>query len=346
MNYFPSPYLLPVLLLGMLCLPLSSQSSDIEESATRINKIAFGSCYRPNKNTKIWDTIAAQSPDLFIFSGDNIYADTRDMARMREKYDELLNEEPFRNFRKQVPILATWDDHDYGENDAGAEYPTKVGAKKEFLRAFPFAEDHPIHQREGIYHSVTYGEEGKRVQVILLDTRYFRSAPLSEKKGRRTFYLPNPDPAATILGQAQWLWLENQLKQAADLRFIVSSIQFLHDQHPFEKWANFPLERQKLRKLITPAMTANTVIISGDRHMGEIAADPQGLLEITSSGLTNAGGGRRDEPNRYRIGERVGKRNFGLAEINWESFTVTLKILGEDGQSYQQHSFQFGKAKN
>lgn len=346
MSNFPSPYLFSVVILGLLLAPLASEGSDVRDSTMSIDKIAFGSCYRPGKNPKIWDNIAKQAPDLFIFAGDNIYADTRDMAEMREKYDELLNEVPFRNFRNKVPILATWDDHDYGENDAGAEYPAKVGAKKEFLRAFPFAEDHPIHQREGIYHSVTYGEEGKRVQVILLDTRYFRSAPLSEKKGRRTFYLPNPDPAATILGQAQWQWLEKQLKQPADLRFIVSSIQFLHEQHPFEKWANFPLEQQKLRKLITSEMAKTTVIISGDRHMGEIAADAEGLVEITSSGLTNAGGGRRDEPNRYRIGERVGKRNFGLAEINWKNSTVTLKILGEDGQSYQQHSFQFGKNKN
>src|ERR671935_24702 len=65
------------------------------------------------------------------------------------------------------------------------------------------------------------GPEGKPLQVILLDTRYFRS-PV--KRSGRTV-VPNTDPGATILGPAQWEWLERQLREPADLRLIGSSIQ-------------------------------------------------------------------------------------------------------------------------
>ena len=41
--------------------------------------IAFGACAHENKPQPIWDAIVNAKPDLFIFAGDNIYADTEDM---------------------------------------------------------------------------------------------------------------------------------------------------------------------------------------------------------------------------------------------------------------------------
>ncbi len=48
------------------------------------------------------------------------------------------------------------------------------------LDFFEVPADDIRRQREGVYWSQVFGPAGKRVQVILLDTRYFRS-PL--KKG-------------------------------------------------------------------------------------------------------------------------------------------------------------------
>ena len=45
--------------------------------------------------------------------------------------------------KKQTRVLATWDDHDYGNNDAGAEFPLKEMSKQIFLDFFGVAKDSP-----------------------------------------------------------------------------------------------------------------------------------------------------------------------------------------------------------
>ena len=100
-----------------------------------------------------------------------------------------------------------WDDHDYGLNDAGAEFMGKDESKRQFLTFFGEPSGSPRWQRPGVYDAKIFGPPGKRVQVILLDGRYNRS-PL--KKGKRGShpnypflepYLPNTDADATMLEQ-------------------------------------------------------------------------------------------------------------------------------------------------
>jgi alkaline phosphatase D len=109
------------------------------------------------------------------------------------------------------------------------------------------------------------------VQVILLDTRFFRS-PLQvgaeegeAGEGRRGRYAPNEDPTATMLGDAQWEWLAVQLRQPAELRLIGSSVQAIAKDHGFEKWGNFPAERRRLWRLIRETRANGVVLLSGDR---------------------------------------------------------------------------------
>src|SRR5690606_21285898 len=135
------------------------------------------------------------------------------------------------------PILATWDDHDYGVNDGDASYPRKAEAAKLMLDFFKVPADSPRRQHEGVYGAYRFGPEGKRVQVILLDARYFKSRPKpdlrsEEEKKRLNIigrYVGDEDPKATVLGEEQWQWLEEQLRQPADVRLLVSSIQVVAD---------------------------------------------------------------------------------------------------------------------
>ncbi len=78
----------------------------------------------------IFEAIVAQRPELFVFLGDNIYADTTDMDVMRAKYAKLKADAGFAKLMKTCPVLATWDDHDYGANDAGAEYVKQVESQR------------------------------------------------------------------------------------------------------------------------------------------------------------------------------------------------------------------------
>ncbi len=160
-------------------------------------RIALGSCARQNQPQPIWDTIVGAQPGLFLFLGDNIYGDSKDMNVLRERYALLAAKPGLQKLRDTCPILATWDDHDYGADHAGVEYPMQVESQKVFLDFFKEPTDSPRRQREGVYDAKLFGPVGQRVQIIVLDTRYFRG-PLKPKPrvlNKGTRYLPNPDSA-------------------------------------------------------------------------------------------------------------------------------------------------------
>lgn len=311
-----------------------------------MTRIGVGSCAHQDRPQPIWDTILASKPDTFLFIGDNVYADTRDEAEMRAAYAKLGAEPHYKRFAAKVPIDPIWDDHDYGENDAGADYPMKLAAEQIFLDFFAVPKDDDRRKRPGIYYARTIGEPGRRVQLIMLDTRYFKSPWAPREGGEHPFHgrwQPTDDPKKTILGDEQWAWLEAQLRQPADVRLIASGIQFLSEQHGWEKWANFPRERQRLFDLIRSTKASGVILLSGDRHKGELSMMDAGvgypLYDLTSSGL-NQGFDRwfHFEMNRHRINAMRWGNVFGLVEIHWtEDPEIRLEIRYENGDVAFSH---------
>src|SRR5690606_24925566 len=94
---------------------------------------------------------------------------------LKKKYDKLGSQPGYKKLLTICPVLATWDDHDYGVNDGGLEYPKREESQQIFLDFFGVGKDSPRRKQKGVYHAAMFGPEDKRVQVILLDTRYFRS---------------------------------------------------------------------------------------------------------------------------------------------------------------------------
>ena len=192
-----------------------------------VSRIAFGACLHQNKPQPLWDDVLESNPDLFIFCGDNGYIDTDTPERFPLVYDQLNANEGIQALRKACTVLGTWDDHDYGRNDFGKTYPLKEVSKKAFSQFFELPPEHPVHSHGGVYQSYTYGPKGQRLQVILLDTRWFRDNIIrdkrtpEEKKAANTvgWYVPHTDTTPTLLGSEQWDWLEEQLKQEADVVF-------------------------------------------------------------------------------------------------------------------------------
>ena len=158
-------------------------------------------------------------------------------------------------------------------------------------------------------------------------------------------YLPDPDPAKTMLGEAQWAWLRAQLEQPADLRLIVSSVQVLAEDHGFERWGNLPHERQRLLDLIAETGATGVVLLSGDRHVGALyrldEAVRYELYEITSSGLNMAYPNNRDI-GPLRLGEVYGRVNFGTLDIDWQAGEVTLSVRDLDGQPVRNARISIG----
>ncbi len=304
---------------------------------TGLTRIGFGSCARQDKPQPIWDQVNRWAPELFIFLGDNIYGDTRDMAVLRGKYGQLAAQPGFQTLSRQSAVIATWDDHDYGENDAGAEYPQRAASRQIFLDFWGVPSSHPRRSNGGIYGAYYYGPPGRRVQVILPDNRSFRSPLLgySVEPPDRGQYLVNSDPAATMLGAAQWAWLENELRQPADLRIFASSTQVLPDAPGYEAWINFQADHQRLLDLVRFVRVENLVIISGDTHYAELSRlDRPGaypLVELTSSGLTEVW--PVFGPNRNRIARAPLAPNYGRISIDWDGPApgLTLEAVMLDG---------------
>ena len=336
------------ILAALLLLGVSVQAEE------PLSRIAFGSCANEKRPQPIWQGVTKCEPQLFIFAGDNVYADTADPQKLAASYLKLEQVPGFARLRENCPIIGTWDDHDYGKNDAGAEFAGKHASKKAFMDFFDTPANSPLRQRGGIYDAKIYGPEGQRVQVILLDTRWFRSPlmkmdkaelkALRRETGKKLGpYLPDTSTGPTMLGDAQWRWLKGQLRKPAELRLIVSSIQFVPDDHTWEKWGNLPRERRRMLQIIRDTDARGVVFLSGDRHFAEISELPHSgypILEITSSGLNQKG--LSSEPNRFRVPKSKSKpypkSNFGMVLIDWSQADppVTLQIKSESGRAVRQ----------
>lgn len=320
------------------------------DSSKSLSRIAFGSCLNETKDQSIWNIIGQENADLFLFMGDNVYGDSYksdprwtdpSMPKMRESYNTLAAVPEFANFRARTPLLTTWDDHDYGANDAGAYYPFKALAEQMYLDAWAVPAGDERRKREGVHTSKIIGPAGQRVQIILLDTRYFRTelqATDERNAPGKERYVPLEGGHGTMLGEAQWAWLQSELKKPAELRLLVSSIQVHADGHGWEAWATMPAQRQKLYDVIEDSGAKGVVILSGDRHSGSIYrrddVTDYPLYEVTSSSLNlpssiwraQSGETRmEDGPNRlYPMQYEV---NYGLIDVDWAGRKAELKLV-------------------
>jgi alkaline phosphatase D len=323
-------------------------------------RIAFGSCAHQDEPQPILRRVVEKSPNLFIYLGDNIYGDTKDMQVLRDKYQKLADKPEFQALRANVATLSVWDDHDYGWNDAGKEYEFKEESKEIFLDFWQVPNDSERRSHPGIYGVHEFESGGRVLQVILLDTRSFRDPlkrnprPLPEGatyEGKRlkNDYQPDPDPNKTLLGSEQWAWLAKTLSRPADLRIICSSIQFGHEYNGWESWTNLPSEQRKMVETIRAAMADGVIFISGDVHWGEISRRQfdgiYPLYDVTASGITQDW--HNTEPNEFRVGPVFRTNHFGMLDIEWELADpkITMQIVDVSGAIQVQHSIRMSEIK-
>jgi alkaline phosphatase D len=306
-----------------------------------VKTIAFGSCAHPDSPMPALQVAIEQKADVFIWLGDNIYGDTQDIETLISEYRALGEHDAFKELADKTRMLATWDDHDYGWNDAGRHYPLREASKEAFLSFWKEPAQSPRRERPGIYMSYLFDGGRKDVHVILLDTRSFRDDLLPASNiafqgtngiGYAADYVPYTTADSTLLGSAQWKWLEKQLEVKADVRIIGSSTQFGIEWNGYECWGNFPHEREKMAHMIQQSNALNqtmgrpvvpVIFISGDVHYGEISgwksansALPTSLdtlFDVTSSGITS----KWDfaTPNSNRLDGPVMENNIGMLQI-------------------------------
>lgn len=314
-----------------------------------LSRIGFGSCINQTDSQKIWYQVIKKQSELFVLLGDNIYGDTKDMELLKQKYEMFASKPGYIELQKKTPVIATWDDHDYGKNDAGKEYPMKEESKKIFLDFFKEPQESDRRKHAGVYTSYEYGVDGKKLQIIMLDCRTFRDKLMRVRLDLKCKgpYFKMPSKTKTFLGEEQWKWLEEELKKPADLRLICSSTQFLVDFNGWEAWVNMPHERERMMQLIEKTKASGVFFISGDLHYSELSKVKRDncytLYDLTSSGMTH--GHNCDGGNINRVGQPFMEANYGFINIDWNARSLKLEIIDKANVSQIVHEIPFAEIK-
>lgn len=294
-----------------------AQTNEEKLSALRtVKRVAFGSCNNQNDHQPLWKDALAQKPDLWIWGGDSVYADwgkTESVERAYKKQNEIPD---YAAFRDATPMIGTWDDHDYGFNEAGGNLSFKKESQRLFQDFLGIAADSPRRAVEGVYTSYEFGQGDQKIKFIMLDNRYHK----------------NMDPNYPILGKQQWDWLENEFKTStASLHVIVAGLSIFSPTLPYtEEWWHYPSEVNRLLGLLKTYKVKAPLFITGDKHFSSIFKY-SGQLEFMSSGMTHTAPRRtwwylaRKYPNVY-FG-----LSYGVMDISWEGNTPKLDLYMRDG---------------
>ena len=309
-------------------------------------KIGFGSCLDQDLPQPIWETVSKDNVDSFIFLGDNVYGDSADGLLNKMKRSYKTQKEMLPNWLKDTQLLYIWDDHDFGVNDGGQEYLLKKEAQALYLNFWETPKNDNRHKRDGIYFSKIINNNGFKIKVIGLDTRFFRSTTLDRANN---YKIVDQTKNPTMLGQEQWAWFEDEIQEDMDLLIVLSSVQVLPRSHQFEKWNLFPKERSKLLALLSNLKTQK-IILSGDRHRAGIYKHDD-LIEVTSSSLNKPIADKwyekaflnimpesirkklidPKEQDELQIGELISEVNYGLLDIDTEKKEISLEIKSIKG---------------
>lgn len=294
-------------------------------------RLAFGSCARRARYPvqPIWRAIETARPDMFIWAGDAIYADSLDPEVLAEEYRRQRDLPEIRRFMASTPQFCIWDDHDYGLNDQDRRHPGKVEALAMFNRYWPNPSTGLPDMRGAFFRWSRGG-----VDFFFLDVRYHRD-PNEE-----------PDhPGKTMLGVVQRRWLLDGLKAStATFKVLISGSGWNDGKvEGADSWSSFTHERDTILDQIMADGVTGVVLLSGDTHFGEMNCLPWSerggydLYEFVSSPLA------QDTVDLYLTGRPVMRVrqafsadvNFGVVDFDLTSAdpVIRFELRDEGGQA-------------
>ena len=337
-------------------------------------RMAFGSCFWHKyiyQDSKIFQSITAYKPEAWVWLGDATYTDTYnfsitkyyiepDVKVVEQNFNEAKDNEDYKRFREETraKIYGTWDDHDYGLDNAGKNNPRKELMRKLFLDFLDEAKDSPRRTRPTGINEAYYLDPAKKIKLILLDNRYSKDEENEELA---------PGEEKSTLGKEQEAWLREEiLNSTAYFTVVGAGIQILpvgRDQELF-----YPSSVKALLTAVNPK--TNLVIITGDVHYGEIITDPCTLhthgyvvKEYTSSGLSHSDGeypyigsipyhlGMFHVDDTYNtVDERYPYRNAGFLDFNIgssiETSTMEFTLIDREGNKVLHEALDWNHFKH
>lgn len=292
--------------------PLFAQQTNSDRLAQikNLERIAFGSCSKQNEKQLVWKDMLEQTPDLFIWGGDNVYANTKNPSKLLAAYKLQNAVEDYKQLKALVPIIGTWDDHDFGDNNEGGNFPIKKISQQYALDFLEEPVNSPRRTQEGIYTSYTFGDPGKKIKIILLDNRYFL----------------NQESTFSMLGKKQWDWLEKEIINSdAQLHLVMSGLSIISPQNSTsEEWMDHEFEKNRLRVFLK-AKGVPYIYLTGDKHFSSIFRKGD-EVEFLSSGMTHNTRIPLRPYVRARYPNPVFVNNYGLIDFAWDKETPILTL--------------------
>lgn len=301
-------------------------------SSTGEVRIAFGSClHRWGFGHQIHlDQIRSRQPAALLLLGDIAVQDRENHLGLHRADYFMRDLHPaWQDFSSTVPTYATWDDHDYFDNDKAGVYGAfTVEDKEAVCDVFQQAWNNPSYgfndERRGVFLRTRIGP----ADVIMVDNRYFRE----KKKGEDAF-----------LGDEQMDWLEAQLLDCKGPFIILSCGSMWSDYVSAGKdsWGKFdPEGRERIFQLIEKHKIPGVILISGDRHgaRGFTIPRPSGFefYEFEAASL----GGRCGPPTQHpswktQLYGICDQYAFGELSIdaNLADPEVTFRLIEESGET-------------
>jgi len=201
-------------------------------------------------------SMRAEAPHFFIHCGDSIYADdpvapkktmlngsvwsslvtpskmkaATSLADFRGHYSYNFLDRHYRDFFREVPVIAQWDDHEVLNNWSPSRHGSLAApALRAFLDYWPVR----AVKGQGLYRKISYGPN---LDLFVLDLRSFRG-PNSENRQ------VVPGPESKMMGRAQLDWLKQGLVRSKATWKIVAGEMPLSTYSPrfgLDNWANGP----------------------------------------------------------------------------------------------------------
>lgn len=306
-------------------------------------KLAMGSCayipkeaqqravWRQEGRFEIFSQIAAQNPDVMLWLGDNTYLSQGDWwtrTGYQQRYTDIRRLPELQPLLSGCQHFATWDDHEFGPNNATGAWIHKDLALETF-RLFWANHSYGYRDLPGVMSAFQYYD----LEVILLDNRFYRS-------------LPQKDGGGQVFGREQIDRCIDLLRASrAKYKFVAMGGQFLNSAARFENYAQYPQERAYFYQRLRDANLQGVILLSGDRHASEVLVDsssfPHAVVEITSSPLTARTYNSADEANHFRLaGSYFAQHSFALLHLSGSrnDRKLHLRFYNSQGEAIFQYN--------
>lgn len=280
---------------------------------------------------QMWPKVFSHNADLLFLIGDNIYADVFsgvylgghqqvNPSHLWNRYVDHAMTMKLYHMKNLIPVYATWDDHDFGVNDGGRNYPFKKQSKEIFNTFFPRFKNKSYEMGPGVSSRLSLNQ----INFFFMDGRYFRS----KKKNK----------SGVHLGKKQTSWIMSRVDRP--FNWLISGDQFFGSYHPYESFnGEHPVEFASFTQSLKDK-NKKYFFLGGDRHLVEVMKIPKQhvgheTMEYTVSGIHTKmyPSSLKRHNNPLRVDGFDGKVNYALFQVSQEdkSLKVDFKAYSLNG---------------